>query len=75
MGGTQVHLAILGYGCIDNSDLSSFLSRNANKLVYAPALNRGKDRRLPQLGKSLFGESLYISQLLLGHEYIGIWVL
>jgi len=72
MGGTQVHLVILGRGYIDNLGLSSFLSRSASKLVYVLALNRGRDRKLRLLGKSLFGESLYISKLLLGHECTGI---
>jgi len=75
MGGIQVRSAILGCGYIDNWDWSSFLSQNASKLGYVLVSNHGKDRRLPQLDKFLFGESLYISQLLLGHEYIDIWVL
>lgn len=72
MGGTQVQLVILGRGYIDNLGSNSFLSRSASKLVYVPVLNRERDRMLRLLGKSLFGRSLYISKLLLGHEYTGI---
>lgn len=67
-----MQLVILGRGYIGNWGSSSFLSRNASRPVYVPALNRGKGRMLPQLGMFLFGGSLYISQLLLGHVYTGI---